>query len=250
MQPHRLVASFEDADAQGHLTLGGELDGVAGEVEQDLLQPQRVADQEPRESGGCDDPQFQPLGPGGLTHEARDPTQQGGEVEGGRLDAQLAGLDLGQIQDVPQDGEQRAPGNPDALDHVALLGDERGSLQDLRQTQHGVQRGADLVAHVGQEFALGGIGRLGGVTRLLDRQFIAFALSDVGGDAVGNQAPVAPVGRGRLVADPEPVAVAAPDPVLDVIGLAVAEERGIGVLHPLQVVRVDAAQEECLPASP
>ena len=63
-------------------------------------------------------------------------------------------------------------GGPDALDQAALRGGQGRLLHHLDQAQHRVERGADLVAHVGQEFALGGAGglRLGGAGRHLGLQ--------------------------------------------------------------------------------
>jgi hypothetical protein len=43
------------------------------------------------------------------------------------------------------------PGRAHLLDQVALLRGQRLAFQQLRQAQHGIQRGADLMAHVGQE---------------------------------------------------------------------------------------------------
>ncbi len=68
--------------------------------------------------------------------------------------------------------------------------------QHLGDADHGVQRGAQLMAHVGQELAFGPVGFLG---LLLS----AFQLGDVGVD--GHGAAVV----GLAFADPEPVSVVA-----------------------------------------
>jgi hypothetical protein len=48
---------------------------------------------------------------------------------------------------------------------IALAFAEVGIDQDLGETDHRVERRADLVAHVGQELALGAVRRLCGIAR-------------------------------------------------------------------------------------
>jgi hypothetical protein len=85
------------------------------------------------------------------------------------LHRQLAGLDLGKVEDVVDDAEQVLGGAMDLLDVVALLGGGRdlGLQREVRHADDGVHRRADFVAHVGQEVALGA-GRLLGQLPWLD----------------------------------------------------------------------------------
>ena len=73
------------------------------------------------------------------------------ELEIGGLDVELAGLNLGEIEDVIDDAEQRRAGVVDLADVVALLGIERRLEGEVREADDGVHRRADLVAHVREE---------------------------------------------------------------------------------------------------
>ncbi len=88
-------------------------------------------------------------------------------------------------------------------------------LQDLRIADDGVQRRAQLVAHIGQELGLGLVGLFGGVARLLDRSLGLLARGDV----------VDPAGQGGMAVvlqplpgqeAPEYVAIGPPVPDLRV----------------------------------
>ena len=81
-----------------------------------------------------------------------------------QLDFQPVGLDLRQVEDVVDQGEEvLAAGEDDfqvvfALGLVVLL---VALAQQVGEADDGVQRRADFVAHVGQEAALGDVGGLG-----------------------------------------------------------------------------------------
>ena len=76
------------------------------------------------------------------------------EPEVGGFDVELAGLDLGEVEDVVDDRQQRRAGVVDLADVVALLGGERRLEGEVRQADDGVHRRADLVAHVREEHRL------------------------------------------------------------------------------------------------
>jgi hypothetical protein len=84
---------------------------------------------------------------GGLLEDAA-------HVEVGRLELQLAGLDLGQVEDVVDDREQGEPGTLEALGEPPLVVVEVGAQQQLVEPDDAVHRGADLMAHRGQELRL------------------------------------------------------------------------------------------------
>ena len=73
------------------------------------------------------------------------------QVERLRLDVHAPGLDLREVEDVVDDGEQRVAGLADGADVVALLGVERRVEQQAAHADHRVHRRADLVAHGGEE---------------------------------------------------------------------------------------------------
>ena len=85
---------------------------------------------------------------------------------------ELAGLDLREVEDVVDDGQQRLAGRLDHVQVFALLGGEVRVEGELGHADDAVQRGANLVAHVGQELALRAVG---GVRRILR----AFPLHDL-----------------------------------------------------------------------
>jgi hypothetical protein len=87
-----------------------------------------------------------------------------GQVEGLEEELHLARLDLGNVQHVVDQAEQVAGG----VEHlVQILGARRLAvvggvlLHDLAVADDGVERGAELVAHLGEEAALGLAGLLG-----------------------------------------------------------------------------------------
>ena len=87
------------------------------------------------------------------------------------LQVQLAGLDLGEVEDVVDDRQQRVAAGADDLGELALLGAELGVEQQAAHADDAVHGRADLVAHGGQEGALGlvgGLGLLAGALQLAD----------------------------------------------------------------------------------
>ena len=76
----------------------------------------------------------------------------------GLLQFQAPGLDLGEVQDVVDDGEQRFAAFADGFGVIALVGCQPGIEQQPGHADDAVHRRADLVAHRGQEFRLGMVG--------------------------------------------------------------------------------------------
>ena len=178
------------SDFDDHLALVGELDGVADEVDQDLPQPGDVADQDLGDGVIHDVGQVELL----LRRLGRQQVQRfldaGVEFEGMMLQFELAGLDLGEVENVVDDGQQRIGAAAGGLDVIALLVGQFGVEQQRGHADDAVHGRADLVAHVGQELGLGERGFLellverdeGGVA--LDELLLAFAQGPVGGVAL------------------------------------------------------------------
>ena len=87
---------------------GGELDGVADQVDHDLAQAPGVADQRIRRlGGGCEEHLETPFG-----GTARDGAQRlahaGAQQKGGAVQLDPAHLDLGEVEDVVHDGKEVA----------------------------------------------------------------------------------------------------------------------------------------------
>ena len=76
------------------------------------------------------------------------------QLEVDLLQLDLAGLDLGEVQDVVDDRQEPFPGSAYGLGVLALHPGELGVEQQPRHADHTVQRRADLVAHVRQKGAL------------------------------------------------------------------------------------------------
>ena len=140
----------------------GELDGVGQHIDQDLLEAQRIGielrqiGREPARHGDA------------ALASPRVDDQQAAldrrlERHGLALDGELAGLDLGYIEDAVDEREQMIGGLPD------IAGIERNLLrivalegaQHLGKADDGIERGAELMAHIGDEFRLGLGGKLG-----------------------------------------------------------------------------------------
>ena len=94
------------------------------------------------------------------------------------LKIELAGLNLGEIQNVIDDGQQRLGGCPDHVEVFTLFLGKVGVEGQLRHTQDSVHRGTYFMAHIGHKLALGPVRSLGANFRLfqfccplLDTQF-------------------------------------------------------------------------------
>jgi hypothetical protein len=100
-------------------------------------------------------------------HEGVDVPEQrhGRELE--QLELQLAGLDLREVEDVVDDGEQvlAVPAHDHRVVEAVALA-ERGRREHVREAEQRRQRRADLVAHLREEAALGDRRGLGGGFRL------------------------------------------------------------------------------------
>ncbi len=180
-QPGGLAQRRLDAagDLEGDLAALGELDRVAGEVEQDLAQALVVAD----EAGGqvvVDDVDEVEVLLAGL---GRDEVERfldaGAEVEGKFVELELAGLDLGEVEDVVDDGEERLAAGAQGLDVLVLRGVELGLEEQAGHADDTVHGRADFVAHVGEELALGPVAGLGHVLGLDELRLVLAALGDV-----------------------------------------------------------------------
>ena len=161
-----IVAAVVALDGEADLAVLGEFCGVGEQVEDDLPDVDGVADD--RGVGAEEDLDDQQVGAAGdrRAHGLDELAQGGAEVEADGVEADLAGLDLGQVEDVADDlhevatGGLHARGVGDDLGHAALAG---LVAHELDVAEDRVQRGAQLVAHVREEGRLGAAGVLGGV---------------------------------------------------------------------------------------
>ncbi len=185
----RLIASADEADArvahgereldlargdrprahrQHDLAVLGELHRVGQQIQHDLAQARHVADdraaaRRPRTRRPCR----------GASPSARALTRSSADSTHSRRSNGCAsmsmrpGLDLREVEDVVDDGQERVARFADRRDIVVLLGIELGVEQQPAHADHRVHRRADLVAHRREERALRLVGRLGRGARLL-----------------------------------------------------------------------------------
>ena len=139
----------------------GELDRVREQVQEHLAQAGHVTDDRGRGAVADQVREVQALLGGPRGHEVERALDALPQVERLGLELELPRLDLGEVEDVVDDGQERVAALTDDLRELALLVGQRGVQEEPAHPDHGVQRGPDLVAHRRQEGALGLVGRLG-----------------------------------------------------------------------------------------
>ncbi len=93
----------------GHLAALGELDGVPDQVDEDLPQPRRIGAHELGERSVLDEAEANAFLPRPQIERRPDVLEQPVEREGDPLDLHLVGLDLRQIEDIPEDLQELLP---------------------------------------------------------------------------------------------------------------------------------------------
>ena len=94
-----VVLHRRGVDLQGDFALLGELDGVADEVEEDLPHARGVAVEAGEDVRVDEGDEVDLVAPRGEGEEVDDFVDAGGQGEGLLLEDDLAGLDLGEIED-------------------------------------------------------------------------------------------------------------------------------------------------------
>ena len=85
------------------------------------------------------------------------------DVELGDFQLELAGLDLGEIEDVVHDRQQRVGARADRLHELGLLGRQPRVQQQASHADDPIHRRAKLVTHRRQEIGLRPPSRLRGL---------------------------------------------------------------------------------------
>src|SRR5829696_6297685 len=189
------VARYDHADAADI----GELDRVAGEVDEHLAQAVAVTEHLAGHAGRHQGRDFDAFTLRPRGKELDDAFDKGVQVEGGGDDVDAPGLDLGKVEDLVDQGQERLAGGLYGVGVGGLLGAERGIEDQVRHAENAVEGRAELVADRGQKarFRLARGFRLG--AGLLQRP--------LGHDPVGDLAPEAqdggrPSGAARRRLDP------------------------------------------------
>ncbi len=135
------------------------------EVDQTLPNALRIADDAIRHVRMDVHDELQILRGGLERQHHRDVFHGVAQVQLERFDVELAGFDLGEIQDVVDDDQQRVGARANGFRVIALRAVERAFQQQAGHADDAVHRRANLVTDVGEEFALGAVGALGGFGR-------------------------------------------------------------------------------------
>ena len=178
--------------AQRDGALVGELDRVADEVDQHLAKSFGIADH----AGGCrrrhDARELDALARRLRGEHVDDVGEELGQVERRAVELELAGLDLRDVEDVVDDAQESACRGAGDVDEAPLAIVESGAPEQLQHAGHAVERCADLVAHVGEELALG-VARRGRRVPLDPQALVGLAFADVDDRAEhGGRGAVAP----------------------------------------------------------
>ncbi len=161
MEQARRLIFFKCFGTDDHCTACGELDRIAGEVDQYLAQAQWIAAQLARDAGINLDEELQPLASHFLRDLIGDIRDHSVQLESKCFQFEHAGFNLGKIENVVDQGQQMLAGIQNFLDIVALLEVEFGFERQMRHADDAIHRGANFMAHVGKEFALGAVSCLG-----------------------------------------------------------------------------------------
>ena len=163
LEPHpgRHVVAGQQTRDQPNFSHFRELDGVAHQIDEYLAQAGGVGADRFGDRAGvlCLQGDVLCLGP--------DPRQRGdiGHDLDRRtcnlLDFDLPGLDLGEVEDVVDDFQQVLAVSLYRVNRLDVVRFLDPAEQQVREAEDGSHWGADLVAHVGQEFTLGPRGGFG-----------------------------------------------------------------------------------------
>ena len=147
-------ASRNASGLQRHLAaLGGELHGVGEEVIHNLFHFARVGADRAEVRGGVH-AESDMTCRGLLPDDRQAVREQRGGLHRLEIEGHLARLYLGEVQDVVDQREQMLPAAEDVADVPSLLVGQvahQAILEHLGEADDGIQRGPQLVRHVGEE---------------------------------------------------------------------------------------------------
>ena len=161
------------------LPLLGELHGIANEVDEDLLEALEVSDKFARELGIDVEVQFETFLRRAVSENIDRLGEKGVDLDRELLQLHLGGLELGEIEDVIDEVEERLAARADHVHQLFLLGLQAELNEETGRTDDAVHRGANFVTHVGEEVPLrrcGDLGSLLGLLKLRDEVVLPFVL--------------------------------------------------------------------------
>ncbi len=149
------------ADRNGHFAGIGELHRVPDEVHDDLLHAGDVAEERDRNAVVHVERQLEAFLLGALREDVDRPFEARADLERSSLQAHPPRLDLREVEDVVDEAQERLAALPDRVGELALLPRQGRAEEEARHPDDAVHRRPDLVAHRGEERALGPVGVLG-----------------------------------------------------------------------------------------
>ena len=157
-----------------------EFEGVSGEVRQHLAQADGISGNHTWDIGRDGRIHFDALTAGRVAERGDRlfETSGGGEIL--RVKLELSGLDLGNVEDVVQQPEERLRRVVARFEEAALLLAQRGRQGEMNHAQHAVHGRTDLVAHIGEKFALVTAGFLQRASAFLHHPFELFLTGEGG----------------------------------------------------------------------
>ena len=172
-------------DGQHNLAFGGELHRVAQDVQDHLAQASSIAHDGLGHISGDVESQLQALLSGAQCQHLRGVAHGFAQLELGVFQIQVPRLNLREVEDVVDELQQRFARRSHDAEVILLFGGQTCFQRQRGHPENGVERRANLVAHVGEKRALGHGGVLGSPLRrfeLLDhlRELVMRLLEIVG----------------------------------------------------------------------
>ncbi len=234
-----LEMRMRHADGKFDLAVRSELDGVGDKIGQNLPQTRTVALDEFGNSPLNRTNQFEVPRGGFLRVEFENIFQRPAQRHRMNIEFEPARFDLREIENIVDESQQGFAAIAHRFQMVAL-GRVQGRIeQQTGEAEQAVHRGANLVAHDGEKFALGLVSRFRGDLGLIEFLLNLLAPGDVHAGADHAQSPPLDVAfhHATACADPEPFARFRPAAIFDVEEFRLALHVGIQALaHPADVL--------------
>ena len=157
----RTFVLLNEFSGEADFTARGEFNGIAAQVKHHLAEPAGIPTQLERDLRGDMTDKLKPFFGGFDGEHFGRVFQQGPDVKIDLFELELLGFDLGDIQDVVDEGEQGLAAVANEIGVLALLAGKGRAQEQRGHADHSIHRSADLVAHIGQELSFGDIGLLG-----------------------------------------------------------------------------------------
>ena len=166
-----------------------------------------------------------------------------------RRHLELAGLDLGEVENLRDQREQGVARGLRGANVGGLLGRERRVEQQVGHAEDAVERRADFVTDHGQKARLGAIGGFRRIARLAERPFGIDAVGDVAADALHFGAIVGVHAHDHF-APGDPARAGRGHDFLVMLMRAVGQRRGLALFEHVERGRWNPTRSSCdCPAS-